>query len=199
MTAPRPRDVAAHYDAEAEAYASPVPTEHLDEFLALLPPRGRVLEVGCGPGDDAARVAGEGFRVTGLDLSPGMVRVASRRHPGVEFRVADMRDLPFAPGSFDGLVAAFSLIHVPKAQVPATLRGFARVLAPRGAALLVMQEGRSEERYLGGDLLMNIVTFEELQGLLGGAGFLLVATHVRDPRADELPFRKRCALARRGA
>jgi SAM-dependent methyltransferase len=89
----------------------------------------RVLEVGCGWGELAARVATElGADVEGVDLSPRMVELACGR--GVEARVGDVQALPFADESFDCAVAAWMLYHVP--DLDRALSELARVLAPGG-------------------------------------------------------------------
>ena len=55
-----------------------------------------VLDVGCGRGDLCAAAAARGARPTGVDLAGGMVAAAREAHPGLDFRVGDAEDLPFA-------------------------------------------------------------------------------------------------------
>jgi SAM-dependent methyltransferase len=97
-------------------------------------PHGRVLEVGCGRGELAQRIAAElGSSVIALDLSPAMVAEAAGR--GVDARIGDIQALPFADGSFDAVVAAWMLYHVPDLE-----RGLAevvRVLRPGGRFVAV--------------------------------------------------------------
>jgi SAM-dependent methyltransferase len=89
----------------------------------------RVLEVGCGPGYFAERLARElAAGVVALDLSPRMVELASAR--GVDARVGDVQDLPFAEGEFDCAVANWMLYHVP--DLERGLAELARVLGPGG-------------------------------------------------------------------
>jgi ubiquinone/menaquinone biosynthesis C-methylase UbiE len=83
---------------------------------------GRVLDVGCGTGDDVremAQVAGAGGRAVGVDNSAAMIDEAKRRAVGlsnVEFLLAEGTALPFADGSFDAARADRSLMHVPDAR-----------------------------------------------------------------------------------
>lgn len=73
---------------------------------------GRLLEVGCGMGELSVRVAAElGAEVIAVDISVRMVEMA--RANGVDARVADVQDLPFADGEFDCVVANWVLYHVP--------------------------------------------------------------------------------------
>lgn len=72
-----------------------------------------VADVGCGPGRITAHLRGLGVGAFGVDLSPGTIDVARRDHPGARFEVGSMTDPDLADGSLAGLVARYSLIHVP--------------------------------------------------------------------------------------
>lgn len=97
---------------------------------------GPVADVGCGPGHVTAHLRGLGVDAFGVDLSPGMIDVARREHPGIRFEVGSMTALDLPGASLGGLLAFWSLVHVPDAEIPAVLAGFRRVLRP-GAPLLV--------------------------------------------------------------
>ena len=99
-------------------------------------PGERVLDVGCGPGHLCAAAAERGLVATGVDLAAGMVQRAARSYPGIAFHQADVEDLPFADASFDAVVGAFVVNHLPRPE-----RGAAelrRVLRPRGRLVLAM-------------------------------------------------------------
>ncbi len=108
--------------------------------IASACPSGDVLDVGCGPGHLAIRLAALNpeLRVTGLDISPAMVERAvwHARQSGladrVRFQVGDVQAMPFPEGQFDLVVSTFSLHHW---EDP--VRGLAeihRVLRPGGQA-----------------------------------------------------------------
>lgn len=98
----------------------------------------RVLEVGCGWGELAAWIAEDtGAEVIATDLSPRMVELARGR--GLDARVADVQALPFEDDSFDAVVAAWMLYHVP--DLERGLAELARVLRP-GGALFVTTNSR---------------------------------------------------------
>lgn len=80
-----------------------------DEVVALRPQR--VIEVGCGRGEFAERLAEAGIEVIAVDQSPRMVELTAAR--GVDARAGDVRQLPFPSGQFDVVVANFMLYHVP--------------------------------------------------------------------------------------
>jgi SAM-dependent methyltransferase len=89
----------------------------------------RVLEVGCGWGEFAARVQDElGATVVAVDLSPRMVELARER--GLDARVADVQLLPFEDSSFDCAIANWMLYHVP--DIDRGLAELARVLRAGG-------------------------------------------------------------------
>jgi SAM-dependent methyltransferase len=81
---------------------------------------GPVADLGCGPGHVTAHLRELGVDAFGIDLSPGMVELARREHPGARFEVGSMTE-PL-PGPLAGALAWWSLIHVPDAEVPAVLR-----------------------------------------------------------------------------
>jgi SAM-dependent methyltransferase len=94
----------------------------------------RVLEVGCGWGELAAWIARDtGAAVLAVDISPRMVELA--RAGGVDARLADVQQLPFADAEFDVVVAAWMLYHVP--DIDRALAEIARVLRPGGRLVAV--------------------------------------------------------------
>ena len=112
------------------------------EAVAEAQPR-RVLEVGCGMGNFAERLAREtSAKVVATDLSTRMVELARER--GLDARVADVQDLPFDDGEFDCTVANAMLYHV--ADLDRALSELARVLEPGGKLVaLTIGEGHMAE------------------------------------------------------
>ncbi|MCG5469768.1 class I SAM-dependent methyltransferase [Micromonospora sp. LAH09] len=102
---------------------------------------GPVADVGCGTGRITAHLRTLGVDAFGIDLSPGMIAVARRDHPGLRFEVGSMTDLDLADGSVAGLIAWYSLIHIPDDQLDAVLGHFHRVLRPGGPLLLGFHVG----------------------------------------------------------
>lgn len=157
-------------------------------FAALVSPHGRVLDVGCGAGFDTAVLRQQGLRAIGVDLSWGMMQ-AGRRHGVAEtFVQADMRALPFA-ARLDGIWACASLLHVPRAQLPAVLRDFAALLKPGGALYLSVKLGEDEawtaDKF--GQEQARFFTYwqpETLDPLLTAVGFQIIEGDVRPGKRD---------------
>jgi ubiquinone/menaquinone biosynthesis C-methylase UbiE len=93
----------------------------------------RVLDVGCGTGvlaREALRRVGQQGQVAGVDLNEGMLAVAARTEPNVEWRQGDAASIPFEDAEFDAVVSQFALMYFPDRV--ASLREMWRTLAPGG-------------------------------------------------------------------
>jgi len=110
-------------------------------FAARLPSVADIADLGCGPASDGARFAQAGHRVTGVDRSAGMLAHAARVLPGRVIR-ADLRCLPVAGQSLDGVWCCAALLHVPHDQTMAALHEMRRVLRPDGCLALVTAAGQ---------------------------------------------------------
>ena len=105
-----------------------------------------VGDVGCGTGRLAPYLAARGLGPRGIDLSPEMIRVARRDHPGFDFNVADLRELPFGDASLAGLVCWYSLMYLAPSDRPAAFGELARVLKPGGYLVTAFKTGDSRVR-----------------------------------------------------
>jgi ubiquinone/menaquinone biosynthesis C-methylase UbiE len=187
----------ATYDRIASRYVEnqrQLASSHVSSFSTLenafhsrLPQGGIVVDVGCGPGTDASRLRRRGLRVVGVDLSAGMLDVASKELTG-RFVQADMRFLPITSGALDGIWCVASLLHVPRADTISVLREFTRTLASAGTLALVTAVGESERfetvPYVPGERRWFVYRDQEvLRGQLLAAGFtILLEGEVRGNR-----------------
>jgi ubiquinone/menaquinone biosynthesis C-methylase UbiE len=131
--------IAPHY-AQRQADRDRSFPDLMDAFTARLPERARLADLGCGPAHDGARFAAAGHHVVGLDRSSGMLAIAARALQGRVLR-ADLRGLPLAAASLDGIWCSASLLHVPQEQTVTVLREMRRVLRPSGALALITALG----------------------------------------------------------
>jgi ubiquinone/menaquinone biosynthesis C-methylase UbiE len=141
------------HDELAEWYAKnlvgllesrPVERAVLDLFAEMtLAVAVEVADVGCGTGRLLPYLASRGLSPRGVDLSPGMVEVARREHPGFAYEVADLRELPFEAASLVGVVCWFSLIFLAPGAKARAFAEFARVVKPDG--YLVTSDPRGNE------------------------------------------------------
>jgi ubiquinone/menaquinone biosynthesis C-methylase UbiE len=199
----------ASYDRVAAEYArrlndelehKPLERKLLAELAGSTP--GRIADVGCGPGHVAAYLREQGGEVVGFDISPAMVEQARALHPGVEFAVGDMRSLPLPDASLGGIVALYSLIHIPRAEVVAVLQDFRRVLRPAGRLLVsfhIGEEIRHFEEWWGEQVNLDFIFFTtaEMVGYLDASGFSLEETIEREPYPEvEVATRRAYLLAR---
>jgi SAM-dependent methyltransferase len=180
-----PDDHRASYDQVAEAYAEtffdeldgkPFDRNLLDAFAERRKHDGLVLDVGCGPGHIARYLHERGVEVAGVDLSPRMVEVARRLNPGLRFEVGDMAAFDFDGDAVVGLVAFYSIIHIPREGVPDVLREFRRVVRSGGELVIAIHAGTGSVRrdeLLGQPVPFEATFFErdELVSLVEGAGF----------------------------
>ncbi len=185
-------DTRKSYDAVATSYAEQVrslldetPDERavLAHFADVVHTRGGgpVADVGCGPGRITAHLCELGVDAFGIDLSPGMIEVARRDHPGLRFEVGSMTDLDLADASVAGLVAWYSLIHVPDDEIGTVFTHFQRVLRPGGPLLLsfhIGDESRLKTQGYGGHPMRVLVHRRQpgqVTAWLNDAGFTVEA------------------------
>ena len=128
----------------------------------------------------------------GIDLSPEMVAIARRDYPDLRFEVGTMTDLDLADDSVAGLIAFWSVIHVPDHAMPGVFEQFRRVLRPQGPLLVGFHVGdetrHTSEGYTGRPI--NVDTHHrrpsKVMGWLREAGFTIEAELVIGPD-EEVP------------
>ena len=119
-----------------ERFWSPITSQAVDLLLdaAGVKARMRIVDVGSGAGDAAARATERGAHATGVDVAAAMVEIATRRHPATTFVEASVTELPFADESFDAAVGNIVIQHVGEPERAAG--ELARVLVAGGRVAL---------------------------------------------------------------
>lgn len=194
-------DTRTSYDTVAQSYAdqqreSLEGQTYLHAALALFAESvrgeggGSVADVGCGPGHVTAHLHDAGLDAFGIDLSPVMVDVAKRDHPGLRFVAGSMTDLPLADAALGGLLAFWSLVHVPDDALPVVFAQFSRVLRPSAPLLLGFHAGDSSilktEGYGGHPMKVHVHRRRpaRMGALLREAGFEVEAHLLLGPDAE---------------
>jgi ubiquinone/menaquinone biosynthesis C-methylase UbiE len=134
----------SHFDEIAAVYDDSLPAHVVEHYLRKRVryvvekcPRGRVLDVGCGTGVLASRLAAAGYAVTGIDPSPAMLEILRARTPDVEAVEGSGTALPFEDGAFDLVLSVATFHHIADpGDVRQTLSEMVRV-ARLGGRILV--------------------------------------------------------------
>ena|SRR5579864_1196412 len=186
------------YDQVAEEYVARIAHElehkpfdctQLDRFAADVSDSGPVFDIGCGPGHVARYLHDRGVDVLGIDLSQGMVEQARQLHPDIEFRQGTMSSLDIDDEALGGIVAFYSIIHIPRKEVMHVLSEFKRVLRPGGLLLLAFHQGHEIvhlDEWWGKQVSLDFIFFErsEMEGYLSAAGFEIEESLERSPYAE---------------
>jgi SAM-dependent methyltransferase len=106
---------------------------------------GPVLDLGCGPGHLTGHLRSLGVDAQGIDLVPEFIVHARAAHPDVEFRLGSMERLDVADHSVDGILAWYSLIHLPPPDLDGVLAELRRALAPTGTLVLGVFDAEDAE------------------------------------------------------
>ena len=140
------------HDALATSYhaffaaVTALATDPLFDDVHLFP-GARLLDVASGPGVLAAEAANRGACPVGVDLSPRMIELAQRLHPDIEYREADVENLPFPDHAFDAVVCAFGLGHFPRPEL--AVAECVRTLSPGGRIAFSWWDDPSRQRIQG--------------------------------------------------
>jgi len=179
------------YDQAAEAYTDMFRTApskriaaRIGRFLDTMPCSAvehpaRVLDLGCGTGLPFARTISEtGVDVVAIDILPKMLAYAKQNAPLATCIVADMREYlaGVAPGTFNGVVANCSIIHLPRDEHLTVFRAIRRALAPGGTFLFGGLKGDQpglESAWLGQPFYHSYYAMDTTVKLLEEAGFIV--------------------------
>jgi SAM-dependent methyltransferase len=173
--------VRAGYDSCAESYAAARredDSDQLSSLLDVLPEGSSVLDLGCGAGVPIARKLSERHRVTGVDTSIAMLRLARASVPDARFIHSDILEVELDEASFDAVVAIFVLFHLPCEE---HARVFERVwswLRPGGYFLATLTEHAEspyiEHDFFGTDMYWSNLSLAKYKDLLTSLGFEVV-------------------------
>ena len=114
-------------------------------LIKLAPPGGKVLDLGCGTGLPIGKMLYDaGLKVTGVDVSDEMIRLASKNLPKSTFFRMPMTDIDFE-NKFDGVISSYSLLCLPPEDFNLMADKINKALKRGGYFLLFLNEGDSKE------------------------------------------------------
>ncbi|SFQ63039.1 class I SAM-dependent DNA methyltransferase [Amycolatopsis rubida] len=158
----------------------PVVDAAVRELLAVLPPAARVLDIGSGTGRPAAAdLAAAGHRVTGIDVSAEMVRIAREQVPEAEFVQADLREWESEPGRWAAVCAFFAFLQLTRLETERALGRIADWLAPGGRFALVTVPADVEDvpvAFLGHSIRVTSFPADALADRVRAAGLEVTGT-----------------------
>jgi ubiquinone/menaquinone biosynthesis C-methylase UbiE len=196
-------DVQSSYDRVADEYAwriydelqhKPLDRRLLDRFAESVRNAGVACDLGCGPGQVARYLHERGIHVCGMDLSTGMIQVARRLNPGIEFNPGDMRALPVRENTWAGITAFYAIVNLPPRDIVQALQEMMRVLAPGGRLLLSFHTGEDTSQIeqdlwgYGVALEMNFFRVDTVAAYIRSAGFEIEEIIERGPYAPEVEY-----------
>ena len=210
-----PDAVARCYDLVAEAYVEqflheldhkPFDRMLLSWFAEQVPHPDPIVEMGCGPGHIAAFLHARGANISGIDLSPGIVEVARRQFPDIDFHQGDMLGLDLEPDALAGIAAFYAIVHFTLSEVEAALSEFRRVLRKDGI-LLFSFHIREEHDVIpvkgflgkeGADVDFVAFAVDEIKEAVTRVGFQIQDVLIRHPyEGVEYPSRRCYIIARK--
>jgi SAM-dependent methyltransferase len=143
--------VKSGYNSTAEEYAinlfdelskKPLDRLLLKQFAAENKLKGKMIDLGCGPGQTTKFLAENGVTdILGVDLSPGMISKAKELNPGLRFEAADMLKLDFPDRYFASAIAFYAIVHFNDKQLKTAFAEINRILICGGQFLLSFHIG----------------------------------------------------------
>lgn len=153
--------------------------------------RGRVLDVGSGPGQWTDYLRRHGVAIEGVEPVPEFLSAARRDYPDSRFHEGRAESLPVADGSLGGVLAWYSLIHTDPAALHTLLEEFARVIAPGGSLFVGFFTGAALQPFDHAVTTAYYWPVELLSERIESAGFMVREVRARlDPTSTPEPGKR---------
>ncbi|MFA5021578.1 MAG: class I SAM-dependent methyltransferase [Patescibacteria group bacterium] len=109
-------------------------------FCKKLPKNAAVLDLGCGPGLPITKeLVSKGFRVTALDISDTMIKLAKKNVVGPKYIKMSMTDIAFKD-QFDGIISSYTMLCLDVKDFIKTAKKIAKALKKNGFFFLILNE-----------------------------------------------------------
>ena len=168
----------------------------IDKFKSELEPNAVVIDLGGGPGQVTKYLIDNGYNATCYDFSEEMMKNALKIYPGLPYILDDIINIKkhFSNNSVDGIIALYSLFHIPKEELNKLFYNINSILKEKGVFCLSFQLGSGEtlvdEPYLketGKNVLyMNYIPIEEIHKLLLNNNFEVIFEQEKRETGDNV-------------
>jgi predicted Rossmann-fold nucleotide-binding protein/SAM-dependent methyltransferase len=171
------------YNRVASAYKSEqvgklLAQEQLDDFVDLVHPPARVLDIGCGPGQDL-RYLSQKYAMTGVELAKRFVEIARLENPNANIIYGDIAKVDIGKNTYKGIWARDSIHHLPEEKLDDVFKKLADALVEDGILYVIVREGQGEivetekKNYTKIERFYHLFTPEELISRAKKAGLTL--------------------------
>jgi len=151
---------------------------YLQEFISLIKKKGKVLDAGCGGGLPYTKYLSDYFEVFGVDISEVQIELAKKNVPNAQFYIKDMTELDFPEHTFVGILASYSIIHVPREEHYDLFVNFHRMLKSKGIALFTLHStddpGSIEDDFFEATMFWNGFDKDKYLKMLKEIGFEII-------------------------
>jgi SAM-dependent methyltransferase len=159
---------------------------------------GTVLDLGCGPGHITGYLRSLGVDTTGIDMVPEFIAHAQAVHPSGKYQLGSMENLDVPNHSIAGILAWYSVIHLPPQKLDAVLSEFRRAMAPAGTLVLGLFDGDEVAAFEHKVVTAYRWPLDELSERLKRAGFTEVERLQRPAEGTRRPHAAIAAIATGG-
>lgn len=166
------------YSNNAENYANKSAVllhTQLEYFISLLPKKGRILDIGSGPGHDTEYFAKKGFHSIGIDFSYKMIQFARKNRTEGTFKQMDMMSIgkKYVKNYFNGIWASSSLTHLKKADILPALKQIRDVVIPGGPIVIILKK-RRKKKIKKGKIIFNEFYKKDIREYAKKSGLYIV-------------------------
>lgn len=149
------------------------------ELQSNLPIKSSVLDLGSGPGVPYdLYLVQQGFSVTGIELSRKHLMKAKRNVPEAQYILGDFLNHPFAPEHYDGVIALYSLFHVPRERHQELLSKVCALLKPKGYLLITVGTKdvpyKERKSFCGAEMAWSYFDADKNTKMIMGSGFTIL-------------------------
>lgn len=183
--------VKAGYDANTDTYLKFITNsrqreqmEYLDLFLNSLDKDSQVLDLGCGAGIPTTKKLAKKFRVLGVDISTEQIKLAKQNTPEAEYIAGNILDINFEKDKFAGILAFYSLFHIPRDSHEELFRRIYLWLKPGGVFLATFLAAEHESLELMDESMKKAPMFlsaaspEKTKSLIENSGFEIIRAEI---------------------